>query len=273
MAAALLLGLGIGVPIGLLTRGTHPTSSTTSPTPQSTSSSVARATALYKQALAATSGSAGFHYVSEAAGASAGQKIVGDAGPHGGGQVITLDSAYGSEQFTLVLAGGTVYFQGNIPALEDQLGVPAAGAAGLAGKSISVSSRDGPYGVVAPGITTADQAQEMALVPTATLQITSGGGAKATRIAGTVPPQQGAPSGTGHLDITTGTPLPMSYVTAVTVSGVTITSTTTFSGWGTAPAATVPTGAVAWSTLGASQPPGGYGGGGGLTPTPTPGAA
>jgi hypothetical protein len=271
MVAALLVGFVVGVPIGLLTRGSPPSSSATSTTPQS-NGSAARAKALYRQALAATSGSLGFHYVSVSGGDTGSQKIVGDAGPHGGGQLITLDSSYGSEQFTLVLVNGTVYFQGNTPALEDQLGVPAASAPGIQGKWVSVGSSDGPYGVVAPGITVTDQAQQMTLVPTSTLRVTGGGGVRATRIAGTVPAQQGAPSGIGHLDIATASHLPISYVAVVTDNGVTITSTTTFSGWGTPPAvAAPPSTVVAWSTLGATQPPGGYGGGGVLAPTPSSG--
>lgn len=268
-AGALVAGVAVGVPIGLLTRAGNSAPSATSPTPQSTT--VTQAKALYQQALAATSGSAGFHYVSVSTGGSGTQSIVGDAGQHAGGQVITLDSTYGSEHFTLTLVSGTVYFQGNGPALEDQLGVPVTSAPNDLGKWISVASGDGPYSVVAPGITVGDQAQEMGLVPTSALQITSGG-VKATRIAGTVPPQQGAPGGTGHLDIAANSHQPISYVTTVTDTGVTITSTSSFSAWGTAPVTTAPAGAVAWSTLGAVQPPGGYGGGGVLTPTPTPGA-
>jgi len=230
-----------------------------------------RARALYQQTLAAIRASAGFHYVAESTGGTGTQTIVGDAGQSGGRQVITIDAAAGREQFTLVLVGGTVYFRGNAPALEDQLGVPAAGAPGLQGKWVSVSNQDGPYSVVAPGITVADQAQETALVPTSTTPIRladSGGG---TRILGTVPPQQGAPGGTGHLDVATSSHLPASYVSTISVGGVTLRSTATFTGWGTPPATTAPTGAVAWSTIGATAPPGGYGSGRSIAaPSATP---
>jgi hypothetical protein len=139
--------------------------------------------------------------------------------------------------------------------------VPAANAAGLTGKWISVASGDGPYSIVAPGITVTDQVQETVLDPTSTSQAASG----AARIVGTVPTQQGASTGPAHLDIAAGSHLPITYVAAVTSSGATSTSTVTFSGWGKTPSATAPSGAVAWSTLGASQPPGGYGSGGGTT--------
>jgi hypothetical protein len=257
VVGALAGGVAVGVPLGLLTRGSLP-----SPTPSSTGSTVARARALYQRAVASTLGSVGFHYVAVSSGGTGTERIVGDAGQSGGDQVITFGSTDGSEQFTLVLVSGTVYFQGNVPALEDQLGVPAASAPAEQGKWISVSSGDGPYTVIEPGITIADQVQETVLVPTSTTQVTTAGGAVASRIFGTVPaqPQQRLPSGTGHLDVDASSHLPISYVS-------TVTGTTTFSGWGAAPA---PPGAVAWSTLGAFTPPGGYGSGeGSATPLPT----
>jgi hypothetical protein len=168
-----------------------------------------------------------------------------------------MSSTYGTEQFKLVLVGGTVYFQGNGPALQDQLGVPAASASNLQEKWISVQSGDGPYSVVAPGITVSDQMAETVLVPKSTAA--AGGGR--TRIVGTVATQTGS-TATAHLDVDSGSRLPMAYATLDNSGGSTTTSTVTFSNWGKAPTATAPAGAVAWSTLGASEPPGGYGNGG-----------
>ena len=277
VGGALVAGLAIGVPVGLLTRS----SSSSSPqggrapalTPAPRSPAALAARALYQQALTAMSGSVGFHYVSVSKGGPDNQTITGDAGQRGGGQVITIDSSFGHEQFTLVLLGAIVYFQGNVPALQDQLGVSAARAPSVDGKWITVSSGDGPYTVVAPGITVSDQAQEIAMVPTSSSQVTTGDGVKAIRIAGTVPPGGGSSGGgTVQLDIAADTHLPITQVTTLHVSGATVTSTTTFTSWGTAPSPSAPTGAVAWSTLGASEPPGGYGGGGaspGASPTPS----
>jgi hypothetical protein len=269
VAGALIAGLAIGVAVGLLTRG--PSAPARGPSPSSASAGAAtvQARALYTQALAAMRNSAGFHYVAGSTGGTATQTIVGDAGRSGGRQVITIDASAGREQFTLVLVSGTVYFEGNTRALEDQLGVPAASASGLQGKWVSVSSQDGPYSLVEPGITVADQAGETALVPTSTTPIRTGGGVTMTRILGTVPPQpqQCTPAGTGHLDVAASSHLPTSDVATLSAGGVTTTTTTTFSGWGTAPAAAAPAGAVAWSTLGASAPPGC--GSGGFSPIPS----
>ncbi len=263
VAVVLVAGVAVGVPLGLLSRGGGSTPSrNASLAPSPASSAVAQARALYQQALVAANGSAGFHYVAVSSGGGNGnQKIVGDAGRDGGTQLITMDSTYGPEQFSLVLVAGTVYFQGNGPALRDQLGVPAANTAGLTGKWIAVSSGDGPYAIVAPGITVTDQVQETVLDPTSTTPVGSG----TARIVGTVPTQQGSSTGPAHLDIAAGSHLPIVYVAEVTSSGATTTSTVTFSAWGKTPSATAPSGAVAWSTLGASQPPGGYGSGGGTT--------
>lgn len=270
LAAGLVVAVAVGVPVGLLTRSHQPSSGGASSSPSPTSAAASHAMADYRQSLAAMRAATGFHYVANTNG-SASQQIVGDAGSSTGSQVITFDANYGSEQFTLLLIGGTVYFQGNAPALEDQLGVPAAKAPGLNAKWITVSVGDGPYNVVQPGITVADQAQEMALVPASTANVTTPSGASAIRITGSVPAQQGAPAGTGHVDVATASHLPIDYESSFTVGGVTVTSTTTFSGWGTVPSVSAPSGAIAWSTLGASEPPGGYGSGGaaqGSSPTP-----
>lgn len=266
----LIVGAAIGYPVGLLTRaGPASQSNATSPTSNALGPSAIPARVLYRQALAATRAAVGFHYVSVPRGDPANQRTVGDAGASGGDQLITLTSSYGSERFTLVLASGVVYFQGNIPALEDQLGVAAVNAAGLAAKWVAVSSADGPYSVIEPGITIADQATCIVLVPTSAARITTGDGRAANRIVGTVPAQLPCTvTATGHLDVATGSHLPISYVWT-TGGASAVTYATTFSGWGAAPAATAPAGAVAWSTLGATQPPDGYGRGGGATPSPT----
>lgn len=278
VGGALVAGLGIGIPVGLITRGSQ---STTTPgasrpaiaTPAPRSPAAIQARAQYQQALAAMSASVGFHYVSTSRGGPDNQVITGDAGQKGGTQLITVDGTFGHEQFTLVLLGATVYFQGNVPALQDQLGVAAARAASVDGKWVAVSSADGPYSVVAPGITVADQVQEIAMVPTASSQVTTSEGVKATRITGTLPPSgSGAGGGTVQLDVAVDTHLPITQVTTLTVSGAKVTSTTVFSKWGTAPSPTAPSGAVAWSTLGATEPPGGYGGGGAST-SPSPSAS
>ena len=269
-----IVAAGIGVGGVLLLR--HVQSQTTSNPPTAaagTSSGAAQARATYQQAVTATGASAGFHYVAVSTGGGA-QTIVGDAGQANGRQAITFVSNFGTEQFTLLLVGGTVYFQGNTPAVEDQLGVTPTTAAAVVGKWVSVKSGDGPYHVLQPGITTASQASELTLTPESLSTVTAEA-VTATRISGIVPATNNLPVGSGSLIIASSSDLPISYASTISAGGTTLAFTTTFSGWGTAPSVSAPTGAVAWSTLTTAVPAGGGYGGGGLpasAPTPTPGA-
>lgn len=235
-----------------------------------TTSGAAEARALYQQAKAATAASTGFHYVGVSSGADT-ETIVGDAGQSGGRQQITFVASYGTERFTLLLVGTTVYFQGNAPAAEDQLGVSTITAPNVAGKWVSVATGDGPYSQLENGITAASQATGILLTPESSTRITSGRGATATRISGIAlsPPPNSVPVGPGSLDIAPSTDLPISYRFTDSSGG---SFTATFSAWGTAPTVSAPTGVVAWSGLTTAVPPGGYGNGGGATPTPTPSA-
>jgi hypothetical protein len=274
-AATAIVAAGVGVGGVLLVRhiqGNQSTSGSPIAAP-GTTAGAAGARALYQQALAATRASTGFHYVAVATGGFA-QTIVGDAGQSGGRQAITVDSNFGTEQFTLLLVGTTVYFQGNVQALEDQLGVSAANAPAVEPKWVSVVSRNGPYSVLQPGITSSSQATQMPLTPESSAKATAAGGVTVTRISGVVPPANGLPAGTGSLDIAPRTDLPISYTSTVSGVGVVLTFTTTFSAWGSAPSVNAPTGVTAWSSLTTAAPPGGYGAGGtpAAAPTATPGA-
>jgi hypothetical protein len=265
-------GIGVGGVLLLRHVQGQPTSNSPTAAP-GTSSGAAEARALYQQAVTATGASAGFHYDAVSTGSDA-QTIVGDAGHANGRQAITFDSAFGAEQFTLLLVGSTVYFQGNTAAVEDQLGVTTATAASVAGKWVSVHSGDGPYSVLQPGITSQSQAGEMPLTAESASKVSGPGGSAATKITGIVPATQNVPAGTGSLLIGTSSDLPITYSSTVSAGGATLTFTTTFSSWGTAPSVSAPTGTVlAWSSLTTAAPIGGYGGG--ETPpaaTPTPGA-
>ncbi len=274
-AAIGVVAAGIGVGGVLLVRhiqGNQSPASSPAGVP-GTIAGAPEARALYQQAIAATRASVGFHYVAVSSGGFP-QTIIGDAGQSGGRQVITSTANYGAEQFTLLLVGATVYFQGNVPALEDQLGVSSTSAPSLNGKWVSVVSGNGPYSVLQPGITAGSQADEAKLIPESSARARSTGGFPATRISGTVPPNNNFPAGIGYLDIAPRTDLPITYASTVTVSSAVFRFTTTFSAWGSAPSVSAPTGAIAWSTLTTTAPPGGYGSGGtpGVAPTATPGA-
>jgi hypothetical protein len=274
-AATGIIAAGVGVGSVLLVRhiqGDQPTSGSPIAAPGA-AAGAAGARALYLQAVAATRASTGFHYVAVSAGGFP-QTIVGDAAQSGGRQVITVDSNVGAEQFTLLLVGTTVYFQGNVPALQDQLGVAAASAPKVEFKWVSVLPGNGPYGVLQPGITASSQSTQMPLTPESSAKAIAAGGVAATRISGVVPPANTLPAGTGSLVIASRTDLPISYTSTVSGGGVVLSFTTTFSAWGSAPSVSAPTGAIAWSSLTTAMPQGGYGAGGtpAAAPTATPGA-
>jgi hypothetical protein len=272
-----VVAAGIGVGGVLLVRhvqGTQPGAPAPTATP-GTTTGAAEARALYQQAKTATGASTGFHYVAVSTGGYP-QTIVGDAGLTNGRQAITFVGNDGTEQFTLLLVGPVVYFQGNTPALEDQLGVSAATAPSLQTKWVSVVAGDGgphgPYSVLQPGITSSSQSKQMPLTAESSTKLTADG-FSAIRISGVVPAANDLPAGTGSLVIAQNSDLPITYTSSISDGGVTLNFNTTFSAWGTPPTVSAPAGAVAWSSLTTSVPPNGYGGGGvpAGTPTATPG--
>jgi hypothetical protein len=270
MVATILIGAVGGVAVAFLTRSqTQTPSGGGSPSALPSNAPPSPALALYQQSLATMRAAAGFHYVNASTGPDP-ETITGDAGMSGGRQDIILTASYGAEHFTLLLVSGTVYFEGNTAAVEDQLGVVTADAAQLQNKLVSVVNGDGPYSILQPGITVADQATGLQFVPVSTRQVTTTGGSVATLILGTIPASGGNPAATAQLDVLPTSNIPVGYETSFTSKGASITSTTTFSAWGTAPTVSAPSGAVAWSTLVTAMPPGGYGSGGTGTSSPTP---
>ena len=271
VAAGLVVGVAVALPIALIGRSSQP-STGGSGNPRSTGTpapgAAAAARSLYQQALTATRAAKGVHYVAVTSGA-ADQHTTGDAGQSTGTQDITVTSGFGAEQFKLLLVNDAVFFQGNVPAEEDQVGLSPADAQRMAGKWITVVRGDGPFTVLQPGITTADQAAEMPLVAATTEQVTAGG-RKVTRIHGTVPATAQIPAGTAYMDVDPSTHLPITYVSTVTAGKVTVSATTNFTNWGTAQSPSAPPDSVKWSTLNATEPPGGYGSGGGGQGTPAP---
>ena len=260
IAAIALAGAAGGAVVTFATRAPTPARAK-SPAPLTVATpnpAVIQATALYHQALVALSESPGFHYVAISPGPES-ETIVGDAGRGVGRQVITLKTGYGVEDFSLLLiATDVVYFEGNIPALEDQLGVSSGHAATLQDTWISVSPFDGPYSILAPGMTVNDQVNWLPLSPASTSSVHSGA-TTLTRISGAV--ETGAITAKAYLDIDAGSDHPTAYVSTTTVDGKPATTSDTFSDWGELVAVAPPAGAIKWSTLGARPPKDGYGGG------------
>jgi hypothetical protein len=253
MAGTVFVAAALGLGVGLASRPKTPAPPLV---PTSTISATIRAAALYQQTLNTIAASVGFHYVAIYPDT---ETIVGDAGRAVGQQVVTFKSSYGVEAFTLVLdTTGTLYFQGNAPAIEDQLGVPASTTPSIDNRWVSLTAGDGPYVELAAGMTVAEQGVFLPMTPTSSAS-TKVGGRIATRISGTATVD--SPESASLLDIDPRSHIPLVYSsTAATSSGL-ATSTVTFSAWGKPVSVTVPPAAIAWSTVGASPPPDGYGGG------------
>ena len=125
---------------------------------------------------------------STSSGGGATLTVTGVSGQDDGSQVFNQTTSFGDEKFTLLLLPDqTVYFQGNAAAAEDQLGVSASAASGVAGQWVSVQIGDGPYKNLEVGITVGSQLSEAALDATSTETVTGSGGTQLTRILGTVP--------------------------------------------------------------------------------------
>jgi hypothetical protein len=254
MAGIVVVAAVLGGAVGFTSR---PPSPTPHRVPTSPTSATLRAAELYQQALNTIAAAVGFHYVAIFAGT---ETIVGDAGRAVGRQVVTFKSTYGLEAFELLIdSNGTLYFQGNAAAVEDQLGVPAPKTSNVENRWVSLSHSDGPYSELAAGMTVADQGVFVPMIPisTATVRVD---GRTATQISGTV---TGAddPVSTALLDIDTSSHAPLAYSSITASTGASATSTVTFTAWGQAVSLNPPEVAIAWSTVGASTPPDGYGGG------------
>jgi hypothetical protein len=253
MVGTVVLAAALGLGVGFASRPKLPAPPVV---PPSTTSATVRAAALYQTALNTIAASVGFHYIAIYPET---ETIVGAAGRSVGQQVVTYKSSYGVEAFTLVLnETGTLYFQGNAPAVEDQLGVSTSRTSAVENRWVSLVPGNGPYPELASGMTVAEQGVFLPMTPISADSVKVGGRA-ATQIVGTATVDD--PGSAAVLDIDTSSHAPLAYSsTAATTSGPAI-STVTFSAWGTQVSVAVPSTAIAWSTVGASTPPDGYGGG------------
>ena len=224
--------------------------------------SASQATSLLDKATTAVDSSAGVDYISTATLSGGTTKPTsGDAGQNDGTQTDTDPTAFGTEQFDVLLASSQIlYFKGNVPALEDQLGVQMSAAPGLAGQWISLTPGESPYPLLESGLTVPGAVMISDCIATSSRTVTGSGGTTLTEIDGSFGITiDGANStvATFRLDISPSTDLPTSLVVTDAVGvGNTVT---TFTNWGTPPPVNVPATAISWLSLDTSPPPGGYG--------------
>ena len=236
---AVLVAIGAGVGIGAAIAPTNPAST---------------ARSVLNQAIAAGTAAGSFHYVEQSTGGGPAETIAGDAAPNGGSQTITQ----GSDQFDLRLVNGAVYFKGNASAMADQLGAPTAIATKDAGRWVSVPKSTGSlYSGFAVGITAKSNLSQIndTVEPLTVTTVGSGSGAR-TVVLGHMKIGTSGTAGTTRVVLNAATHLPenVSGNASVPNAGVTETVQWSFDHWHQHVSVSAPSGALPYSSLGATPP-------------------
>ncbi|MGH9093255.1 MAG: hypothetical protein ACRDZR_18025, partial [Acidimicrobiales bacterium] len=236
-AGALVVLAGAGIGLGLWL----------APTPPATV-----AEGLATQAVAAGNDAGSFHYVQRSTEDGVRDDIAGVAGPDSGQQLITERGATGIDLYHLRLVHGVVYFRGNVPAVVDQLHVPRSGAATVAGEWVSVHKGASPYATFAAGITTRSNLSQL---PTTFVPSSSQARGATTAIVGGLNAGKGrAPVGAARLVVATSSTLPHTFEAKASRSAVvSLRLSWSFSQWGASVHVAAPSGAVPYSSLGATS--------------------
>jgi hypothetical protein len=278
------IAVAILVVVGLLAGGgvaLFGSSSPTNPSSPLAPVSPAARTAL-RQAIAAAESAGSFHYVSStttvASSGTSSATTLGDAGKSSGVQEITTnDPTNGPASFTVLVVGTTAYFRGDVPAIEENLNLTSQVAQAHSGQWISLQPSDGSvYASVYAAVNTHDALAENISIKPQQLGSATQGGKNLDTITGAltpvVIPGQGTQnmSGTGTLEISARTHLPVRYDEHGTSKGQRTTFTMTFNSYGEQVAANAPTSSTTYASIAASggtNPGGGAGGGGATSPT------
>jgi hypothetical protein len=207
--------------------------------------------AVLASAVAAAKASGSFHYDLTAKISSSSQSIVGDASTTEGRQTISE----GTLKIEAELIGKTVYIEGNVGGLEDQMGFSSSAASTYAGKWISIVPTDAPYASVTDAVTLPSALTE--LEPTGHLSLTPAtteAGQAAIGVRGALPTSTSSGvKGTIVLYVATAHPtVALAFNGQATSSGTKESDSGTFSNWGKPLDLTAPAGAVAFSSLPAS---------------------
>jgi hypothetical protein len=240
-AGVLVLAVGAGIGIGAAIAPTNP-------------ATVAQG--LFATSVGAAEHAGSFHYVELSTNNGQPDNIEGDASPNGGRQLIKQRGASGTDVFNLRLVHGVVYFRGNEAAVIDQLGVPAARATAVVGRWVKITKGERPYKTFAAGITTKSNLSQLpkTFVPRSS-QVMAGSSPPSTRLIGGLSSGKArAPVGTAALVIVTSSSLPktLSAQAEDATTGARLSLSWTFSHWHEVVHVTAPSGAIAYTSLGAS---------------------
>ena len=239
----LILAMGAGIGIGASIAPTSPS---------------AAARSLVDRAISQVTHAGTYHYVERSTAFGAPNNIAGDAAPNGGRQVILQRCTGGTTYFHLRLVHGVVYFKGTRIAVVDQLGVPAARAASVAGKWVKVVRGEKPYKGFADGITTSSNITQLrtAIIPTASRALPNSS-PPSTEVLGALfkTSKHHSTIGTASLvlDASNGRPRVL-HGTATSASGTHYTLDWTFARYGEKVHVVAPQTAVPYTSLHAAPP-------------------
>jgi hypothetical protein len=198
------------------------------------------------------------HYVSTTKTPADSVTITGDVSKTEGEQTIVANVNGQMCHVTVMLVGGSAYFEGDEPGLATFMGLPQSIAVKYTNQWISLNSSDSAFSAITAALTTSSALLQTPISKPLSLRGTSEkSGRRVVAIAGFA---SGIPSGsTKKVTIPVrlyvqakGRSLPVLYTANRTVEKQKEAASVSFSGWGEPISVTAPSGAVPIGSLGAS---------------------
>jgi hypothetical protein len=207
---------------------------------------------------AAAASEASLHYVSTTKTSADSVTITGDVSKTEGTQTVVANVNGQTGHVTVVLVGGSAYFEGDEPGLAAFMGLPQTIAVKYANQWISLSPSDTGFSAVASGLTTSSALLQIPISKPLSLRgMSEKSGRRVLAIGGFA---SGTPEGSTkkvtiparlYVEVK-GRSLPVLYTANRTVDNQKESASVSFSGWGDPISVTTPAGAVPIASLGAS---------------------
>jgi hypothetical protein len=198
------------------------------------------------------------HYVSTTKTPADSVTITGDVSKTEGEQTVVANVNGQVGHVTVMLVGGSAYFEGDEPGLATFMGLPQSIAVKYANQWVSLSPSDTGFSAVASGLTTSSALLQIPISKPLSLRgMSEKSGRRVLAIAGFA---SGAPEGSTKKSTipvrlyieAKGRSLPVLYTANRTVDKQKESASVSFSGWGEPISVTTPLGAVPIGSLGAS---------------------
>jgi hypothetical protein len=216
------------------------------------------ASQVFAASKTAAASESSLHYVATTKTSTNSVTITGDVSKTEGEQTIVANVNGQIGHVTVMLVGGSAYFEGDEPGLATFMGLPQNIAVKYAYQWISLTSSDTAFSAVAAGLTTSTALLQAPISKPLTLRgMSEKSGRRVLAIGGF---DSGIPAGaTKKVTIPVrlyvearGRSLPVFYTASETVDKQKESTFVSFSGWGEPISVTAPSGAVPLGSLGAS---------------------